>query len=880
MYGLKEKVLGKLLVKIMKIDKNSEDGFNLLNWKLPGTSTASRMAGDFAGRCFDVISKRPMRTEVGNMTVGEVNDLLDKLSAASREENQLPILEHFYLHMNAEELMWLIRIILRQMKVGATEKTIFECWHPDAEALFNVSSSLRRVCWELHDPSIRLEGEDRGIALMQCFQPQLAQFQMHSLQRMVERMRPTEDDQEFWIEEKLDGERMQMHMINDSTVEGGKKFAFWSRKAKNYTYLYGEGFKDKNGSLTRHLVKAFDEDVRNIILDGEMITWDAEQNAAAPFGTLKTAALSEQRNPFSKGLRPLYKVFDILYLNDQPLTRYILRDRRKALERSVKSNPGRFEIHGYAVGTKAEDIEPRLRKVIEESTEGLVIKNPRSAYRLNDRNDDWMKVKPEYMTEFGESLDCVIIGGYYGSGHRGGNLSSFLCGLRAEGYEGNDPNGMKEYSFFKVGGGFTAQDYANIRHQTDGKWKDWDSKNPPSDIVALGGPENLQVERPDCWIRPDESVVVEVKAAQVAPSDDFKLGLTLRFPRFKRLRSDKDWKSALSVSEFLDLKTNVEKERRDKAFKVDDGRRQKKTFRRKKTLRIAGYEPDQPPRYIGPMGALFKDLKVFVVTDMLKPQKKTKQELEEMLKANGARIVQSHTAEPDTMCIADRRTVKVASIEKTGQHDIIRPLWILDCIEQHRVDSMRGLPDLRLPLEPDRHMFYTTARTAEEIADNVDQYGDSYARDVDAEELKQIFSGLQEVPEMPEQEQAALRELVIRSMSNVSSSGWLFRGLRMYFDLGDVEMIDGDSESVSLVDGAKASLRMAQIHAQYAGATISSSLDDAELTHIVVSEDTDVAAMRRAISGRKKLPRMVTRGWIEESWDEKTMLDEDRFVPR
>ncbi len=65
-----------------------------------------------------------------------------------------------------------------------------------------------------------------------------------------------------------------------------------------------------------------------------------------------------------------------------------------------------------------------------EASEGLVLKNPRSIYRLNSRNDDWMKVKPEYMTGFGESLDCIIIGGYYGSGHRGGRLSSFLCGLR------------------------------------------------------------------------------------------------------------------------------------------------------------------------------------------------------------------------------------------------------------------------------------------------------------------------------------------------------------------------------------------------------------------------------------------------------------------
>jgi hypothetical protein len=124
MYGLKEKALGKFLVKIMKIDKNSEDGFNLLNWKLPGQTTASRMAGDFTGRCFEVLSKRPVLTDVGNMTIGEVNDLLDQLSAASKEENQLPIMEHFYRNMNAEEMMWLIRLILRQMKVGATERIL------------------------------------------------------------------------------------------------------------------------------------------------------------------------------------------------------------------------------------------------------------------------------------------------------------------------------------------------------------------------------------------------------------------------------------------------------------------------------------------------------------------------------------------------------------------------------------------------------------------------------------------------------------------------------------------------------------------------------------------------------------------------------------
>lgn len=126
MYGLKEKAIARLLVKLIKIDKNSEDAQNLLNWKVPGKSSASRMAGDFAGRCFEVLSKRPMRTAVGDMRIAEVNELLDKLSVAQKEEDQLPIFNTFYQRMNAEELMWLVRIILREMKVGASERTLLD----------------------------------------------------------------------------------------------------------------------------------------------------------------------------------------------------------------------------------------------------------------------------------------------------------------------------------------------------------------------------------------------------------------------------------------------------------------------------------------------------------------------------------------------------------------------------------------------------------------------------------------------------------------------------------------------------------------------------------------------------------------------------------
>ena len=57
----------------------------------------ARAAGDFAGRCFglcfpvlvlitlEILSKRPFRDDFGEMTIDEVNTLLDRLSAVSKE---------------------------------------------------------------------------------------------------------------------------------------------------------------------------------------------------------------------------------------------------------------------------------------------------------------------------------------------------------------------------------------------------------------------------------------------------------------------------------------------------------------------------------------------------------------------------------------------------------------------------------------------------------------------------------------------------------------------------------------------------------------------------------------------------------------------------
>ncbi|EFX03113.1 DNA replication and repair protein [Grosmannia clavigera kw1407] len=885
-YGLKENTIGKLLVKLMKIDKNSEDGYNLLHWKLPVCAAASSLAGDFAGRCYEVLAKRPLRTEVSDLRIGQVNVLLDKLADCSGEIEQLSIFEVFYQHMNPEELAWLIRIILKQMRIGASERTILNLWHPDGEALFNVSSSLRRVCWELCDLQVRLEQDEAGVALMQCFQPQLAQFQMPaSFQKMVEKLGSTEDDREFWIEEKLDGERMQVHMMEDHTLPGGRRFCFWSRKAKDYTDLYGHGFGDKKAALTQHLRLAFTEGVRNLILDGEMITWDPKLDKMVAFGTLKTAALGAQNNPHDlMAPRPLFRVFDILYLNDQLLTRYTLRDRHRALEKAVIGVPRRLEVHSHLATTDPGTVQPMLRQIVADSSEGLVLKNPRSMYRLNSRNDDWIKVKPEYMTEFGESLDCVVIGGFFGSGRRGGMLSSFLCGLRvSQNQIDSGANPEKCLSFFKVGGGFKAEDYAEIRHLTEGKWIEWDSSNPPRDYIELAGDEAGQAEKPDVWIRPRDSVVLSVKASSVSPSDTFAVRETLRFPRFRRLRLDRAWDTALDTDQFRLLRAHADEVTKERKEMEIENRRQRRPSKKSRLdLVVAGQSRQQgqdaeATKASKPAAAstsnTFSGMEFCVLSEAARPLKKSKAQIEALIKDHGGRLCQQPNAASGMIIVADKKVVKVASLIRAGDVVIVKPQWLFDCLSQSGGGFL-------LPFETS-HLFHATKAAEMKAKRQTDAFGDSFARDIGVDELRGILDGMHVSSNDADallKKDVFLDQLEEHGHDLGQLKGLTFRCCSVYF----------------ATTGAAPAINLLQLknYVLFGGGRVANSLEDAALTHIIVlcrdGNDVDedggadggelAAEIRRLMSSRTRQPRIVSTAWVEASWKEGTRLDEERFV--
>ena len=89
-----------------------------------------------------------------------------------------------------------------------------------------------------------------------------------------------------------------------------------------------------------------------------------------------------------------------------------------------------------------------LNEAIDNREEGIVVKDPQSVYKPNNRKGGWYKLKPEYIGGLMDELDVLVVGGYFGVGHRAGLMSHFLCAVAVPPLQGEKPTLF--HSFCKV----------------------------------------------------------------------------------------------------------------------------------------------------------------------------------------------------------------------------------------------------------------------------------------------------------------------------------------------------------------------------------------------------------------------------------------------
>ncbi|GAA5899174.1 hypothetical protein JCM5296_000357 [Sporobolomyces johnsonii] len=728
-YSLKEQKLAKALISALGLPtkpRMSDGAMRLLNWKLPTKDDPG--AGEFATVAYEVINSRSsVMSRFGSFDVEGVNDILDELSrtgSKTTEEDakkRMPLNEHARILercvslMTPIEMKWLIRIILRDLKIGMGEKAIFNQVHPDAMEIFNTCSDIKRVCWMLYDPDKRVEHEDWTIKPNRVFRPMLCGRVKGSLQdiiKLMKRNRPAFDqskpleegafrNDEFIIEEKLDGERIQLHKIGDA-------WHYYSRKAKDYTYLYGA--TKKSGSLTPFIHDVFHEDIDELILDGEMLVWDPALRKYMPFGNLKTFALVSRDHIGPNDPRPCFKVFDILYLKakngeSQSFLRVALWRRRAFLQTLFKPKKGVIELADYTRADSIAQIRDYLGRILEERGEGLVVKHPNSMYNLGGRDDSWIKIKPEYMDELGETIDGLVVGGYWGEGRRGGILSSFMIGLRKQ-----TRDGQEYVSFAKVGSGLSRSDYTWIEEHTRDKLIDCSRSDPPAWFRTNG-------EWPDVFINPEDSFVIEVKASEIVGGAEYGAQMTLRFPRAVKIRHDLDFDDGMDFETVRTMRATSKK----RAFGDD--------FSSKKSARISkSSKARSVSRPVGPVeivSKLFEGTTFFVCST--KPIS-DKPVLEKKVAEHGGKIIQTiPPADVDRIVVAAEWQGPIKLKKGVKEVDVLKPAWITESIEKGR----------RLPLYK-RLVTHPTPATEASLAYNALEAGEDDEMDEEKDEEKEV----------------------------------------------------------------------------------------------------------------------------------------------
>ena len=401
-----------------------------------------------------------------------------------------------------------------------------------------------------------------------------------SITRDLSEMLTKLQGRDFSCEFKYDGQRAQVHCDEQGKV------SIFSRHLEVMT--------DKYPDLVALVPQIRGEGVSSFILEGEVVAIDQDTGDLKAFQTLTNRAKKDVAIESIKVAVCLFS-FDLMYLNGEELLDRPFRERRELLRSLFVEIPNRFTWvkSKDATSSDSETVLDFFKSATDIKCEGIMVKvldnvlNPAlhadencnddpepappprtkssrktktkpqptasdqneektpstrrkpllATYAPDKRLDSWLKVKKDYSTT-SDTIDLIPIAAWHGSGRKAKWWSPILLAVR------NPTTGSLE-AVTKCISGFSDKFYKENKDRYDG-----------ANLIAR--PAYVEYAgRPDVWFEPQE--VWEMAFADITKSPtytaaiglaDLDRGLSMRFPRFLKVREDKGVEEA-STAEFL-----------------------------------------------------------------------------------------------------------------------------------------------------------------------------------------------------------------------------------------------------------------------------------------------------------------------------------------
>ena len=442
------------------------------------------------------------RATGGSLTLQDLAAAFDELAATGVAERKREMLFDLFARCNhRREAAYIAKIIFREMRSGVREGVLQAAIGLAFDKLLSDIQRCQFLVGDLDEVAVLARNNALDAAQFRLFHP--IQFMLATPQETAEGAAAALGGRTFFAEDKLDGIRAQVH-------KSGGRIAIYTRTMDRTD----ESFPD--------VVATVAQLPGDFLLDGEIVPYRDGQ--VLPFAHIQRRLGRKKISP--KVLRDnpaAFIAFDILYRDGQLLMNCPLAARRQALESLGRCAPAALLTSSVTPVSTADQIAQAFDAARGRRNEGIVLKDPDSAYSPGRRGQWWLKLKTHLPT-----FDCVVTAAEYGHGKRRNVLSDYTFAVWDR-----EPD-LPDAQLVNIG-----KAYSGL-----------------TDEEIAGLTELFRKLARQQWGRVyfvEPRIVLEIACDQIQKSDRHESGYALRFPRIKRIRWDKRPQDADRLARIIEI---------------------------------------------------------------------------------------------------------------------------------------------------------------------------------------------------------------------------------------------------------------------------------------------------------------------------------------